>query len=145
MNINEYYKSESDYLRAEEIPVGKLFSVTIKSIEEVIFETKNGKAGTRKLAATFNETEKKLVLNKTNSMTIASMYGSESDNWPGKIVKLYQTKVSFGDEMVDAIRIDLPREEALIQQTPSPQQRNLQQLQQAPPNFDQDFSDDIPF
>jgi len=61
-NVNDYYKSESDYLKAEDIPVNQQFSVTIKGIEEVRFAGKNGAPDTQKLAATFHETEKKLTL-----------------------------------------------------------------------------------
>jgi|TARA_Y100000296_G_scaffold38168_1_gene44192 hypothetical protein len=114
MDVNTYYKSESNYLKADEFEVGKSYKLTIKDTEEVIFDGKNGNPDTHKLALTFNETEKKLTLNKTNATTISSLYGSESDTWPGKVILLFRTKVSFGDDMVDAIRVDLPRQEAAI-------------------------------
>lgn len=161
MDINSYYKSESDYLKADEFEVGKNYRLTIRGVEEVRFDGKNGKPDTQKLALTFDQTEKKLTLNKTNATTIASMYGPESDRWPGSAILLYRTKVSFGDDMVDAIRVDLPRQEATgFSQGPEPaaaedQSQYREQTQQAaevtigaasksPQDFD-NFDDDIPF
>lgn len=137
LDVNQYYKSESDYLKAEDIPLGKQYAMTIKAIEGVEFD--NNQKKEVKLVATFHETEKKLVLNKTNAMMISSMYGPDADQWPGSSILLYQTKVQFGNDMVDAIRVDLPRETVSVAPTnPAPQQTTPAQ------NFD-NFDDDIPF
>lgn len=53
----------------------------------------------------FQEEEKGLVLNKTNTIIIAKLYGDDTDNWVGKQVTLYATEVQFKDDMVDAIRV----------------------------------------
>lgn len=60
----------------------------------------------------FHGKDKGLVLNKTNSGSIAALYGAETDSWEGKEVKLYPTKVSFQGSMVDAIRIKIEPPEA---------------------------------
>ena len=46
-----------------------------------------------------------LVLNLTNSESIADLHGDDVDGWPGNPVTLYQTKVKFRKDRVDAIRI----------------------------------------
>ena len=49
--------------------------------------------------------EKRLVLNKTNALMIASMHGHEVNDWPGKRVTLYATKAQAFGKTVDCIRI----------------------------------------
>lgn len=49
--------------------------------------------------------EKRLVLNKTNALMIASMHGHEVDNWKGKRITLYATKASAFGKTVDCIRV----------------------------------------
>ena len=56
----------------------------------------------------FYETQQDMVLNKTNANQIIISYGSESTAWAGRQVQLYPTKVQFGAEMVDAIRVQVP-------------------------------------
>lgn len=54
---------------------------------------------------------KGLVLNKTNAQSIIANHGPETDDWVGKDVTLYSTKVPFGDRIVSAIRIEEPEPE----------------------------------
>ena len=49
--------------------------------------------------------EKRLVLNKTNAMTIAGIYGYEVDGWQGKKVTLFSTNVTAFGKTTEAIRI----------------------------------------
>lgn len=56
----------------------------------------------------FYETQQDMVLNKTNTNVIIASYGSESNAWAGRQLQLYPTKVQFGAEMVDAIRVQVP-------------------------------------
>lgn len=53
----------------------------------------------------FYEHQQDLVLNKTNANSLIEAFGDESSGWVGKQIQLYQTKVQFGADMVDAIRI----------------------------------------
>jgi hypothetical protein len=53
----------------------------------------------------FTEVEQGFVCNKSNGEMIASLYGYDTDNWIGKRIALYATKVQFGPKMVDAIRV----------------------------------------
>src|SRR5215831_1096232 len=49
---------------------------------------------------------KGLVLNSTNWESIELMHGPESDDWLGKEITLYATKVPFRGKMTDGIRIE---------------------------------------
>jgi hypothetical protein len=109
-NINDVYKTNSDHLKADDIPAGKQVTVVIESIDVQEFEDDNGKKS--KLVVSFEGKEKTLVLNKTNATSISHVLGDDYGNWMGKAIILFSTKVSFGDKMVDAIRVNMPLEEA---------------------------------
>jgi hypothetical protein len=53
----------------------------------------------------FEELERGLVLNKTNSRTIAEMYGSDTDAWMGKKITIYRSETSFQGKVVPCIRV----------------------------------------
>ncbi len=106
MNVNEIYASNSEWLKAEHLPQGKEIRVTIESDEVVELD------GKKKLAIRFAGKEKALVLNKTNSTTIAAAYGPESTAWRGKVIFLYSTKVDYAGQMVDAVRVRAQLEQA---------------------------------
>jgi hypothetical protein len=83
-----------------------------------------------------------LVLNVTNAMAIASLYGDETDAWRGQWITLYPTQCQFGARMVDCIRVrPFPPQHAngqpAFNQQPQPQPFAQQQLmlQPAPPQF----------
>ncbi len=46
-----------------------------------------------------------MILNVTNSKSIATLYGESYKNWAGKSIQLYATKVRFGKDMVDGLRV----------------------------------------
>ncbi len=46
-----------------------------------------------------------VVLNKTNANVLADLHGRDTAKWKGKEVELYATKVQFGADMVDSIRM----------------------------------------
>jgi hypothetical protein len=68
-----------------------------------------------KVLVHFKETEKALVLNKTNALTIAHLYGEQTGGWVGKRISLYITEVSFQGTPMLGIRIRM--------RVPSPQQK----------------------
>lgn len=93
--------------------------------------------------------EKGLVLNKTNANMIATVYGDEMDDWQGAELVLYETKVQFQNQMVDAIRVKIPPRKPVRQAVPARSTINdkpvvTQQYSEInPPPIDVD--DDIPF
>jgi hypothetical protein len=79
--------------------------VTVK-IAKVKAETLRNRAGAdKKPVVYFEGTSKGFALNKTNSKTIAAMYGNDTDAWIGKSITIYPSKTSFGNDEVDAIRV----------------------------------------
>lgn len=101
-SINDIYPSSSTNLKAEDLK-GHAVKVVIESYEIVEFEGKNGKQP--KVVLKFKDKEKGLVCNRTNARIIGEQYGDNPDDWVGKQITIYPTKVDFGGDMVDAIRV----------------------------------------
>jgi hypothetical protein len=60
----------------------------------------------RKWVLWFEETEKGMVLNKTNSKMISQLLLSDdTDDWVGRKIILFPTQVDFQGDQVDAIRV----------------------------------------
>lgn len=53
----------------------------------------------------FEEFGRGLVLNKTNSRTIAGLYGSDTDEWIGQPITIYRSETSFQNKTVPCIRV----------------------------------------
>ena len=66
----------------------------------------------------FFDEQKGLVLNKTNSMTIARLYGNDFSMWSGKPIECFSIPVEFSGEMRDAIRV---REAATVESETTPE------------------------
>lgn len=69
----------------------------------------------------FEETEKGLVLNKTNTNTIAKLYGDDTDDWEGKKIALYATEVEYQGQQSLGIRVRSrpPKVKAAAKATPA--------------------------
>jgi len=59
-----------------------------------------------KLALKFAETDKYLVLNSTNTSIMKEKFGSDTDNWKNKMIRLVITKTKYMGDLVDSILID---------------------------------------
>ena len=101
-NTDEVYQSNSEFLRAEDIGAN-FWTATICNVD-----LKNFDDGSRKLFILFNELDKGLVLNKTNSDTIGELYGKNTDGWLGKQVMLFTMPVDYQGKKVQAIRVRAP-------------------------------------
>lgn len=77
------------------------------TIEKVFVGELTGEKGrkTKKPTIKFVGMEKKLAVNKTNGKTIASMYGTDTDDWVGQSITMYPTTTEFGGETVPCIRV----------------------------------------
>lgn len=65
-----------------------------------------GRSKEDKLVLTFEGAKKKAVLNKTNAIRIAKMYGNDTDDWVGKKITLYfDPSVKFGNDRVGGVRV----------------------------------------
>jgi hypothetical protein len=56
----------------------------------------------------FADVAKGLVCNKTNATTIGRLHGDETDQWPGKRIKLVVAHVDYRGQSVPAIRVAAP-------------------------------------
>jgi hypothetical protein len=116
MKISQLFPSK--FVKAADLN-GKTITLTIAKL--VVEELGHGNEKERKPVLYFQKATKGLVLNRTNAMTIASLYGDESDDWPGKRISIYPTRVRAFGSMQDTIRV---REE--IPAEPKPQAHAVQ-------------------
>ena len=93
----------SGSLKAEELQ-GRDVTLTIRGAEIKIFKDDGG-GPEKKLAVQFAKTDKELICNKTNREIIATLYGDDTDEWLGKKITLYPTRVAYQGKMTNAIRV----------------------------------------
>ena len=100
-----------DYLGAYSLDSGNDMILTIKSIGREMITGTGGKKEECPVCH-WQENQKPMILNTTNLKTIAKMYGSDYDQWPGKRVQIYASTTKFGGDTVECLRIrkDPPEE-----------------------------------
>lgn len=102
MNIGQAFASK--WLKSSDIGDDDL----VLTISDVVIETVGqGEQEEQKPVVYFTETDKGLVLNKTNADSIAKLHGPETDEWAGKRIALFATEVDFGGKQVLALRVRL--------------------------------------
>jgi hypothetical protein len=101
MKVSDAFPSK--YLKAVDLQDKNVTLV----IDRVEFE--NIGDDDRKLVIYFTKAKKGLVLNKTNSKTIAATYGDDTDGWSGKSIVLFPAMVDFRGDTVEAIRVRVPQ------------------------------------
>lgn len=138
MKISQAFPST--YLKAADLQ-GHDVRVAIRDIK---FETLgSGQDAEQKAILYFQGKDRGLVLNKTNAQTIAHAYGDETDDWIGQEIELYTAMVQFQSQMVEAIRVRVPRRKPQQTITSGPEQ-----LRAAKPSQGSSAAladDDIPF
>ena len=140
MHVDNAFPSK--YLRASDLQ-GKTAPVIIDryAFEEI--------GGDRKLVLYFRGKEKGLATNKTNAMTIATVYGPEMDDWIGGELLLYSAMVDFQGKQTEAIRLRIPpRKPASASIAPNARARAEQSVMPAAtPVYDDGFDDssEVPF
>ena len=114
LTVDELFPSK--WLKVGDIDEEQDLALTITrySIEEI------GPDKERKPVLYFSETDKGLVLNKTNAETIGSLYGKGLPGWVGKRIALFTTEVTFGGKPRLGIRVRLRPPQAVKKQ-PAPQ------------------------
>lgn len=100
MNINDVYPSK--YVAASDLKDGNA-RVTIArvEIEKIGDDTKP--------VVYFKGKTKGLVLNKTNSKTIAGILGDETDDWTGGELILFPIMTDYQGKPVEAVRVRAPQ------------------------------------
>src|SRR3990170_4812401 len=100
MKIGSAYPST--FLKADDLQ-GRKVKVVIEKVE--MQEINSGEP--EKPVVYFAGKDKGLVLNKTNAVTLQDILGTdETDDWIGKPIVLYSTKVDFQGKRVLAIRVE---------------------------------------
>ncbi len=105
MNIEQSFPSP--YVKASDLN-GKPSLLTIRTC--VREELGQGNDKEKKPVLYFKEAQKGLVLNKTNANVIADAYGKMTEDWEGKTVEVYPTRVEFRGNLVDGIRVRIQQE-----------------------------------
>lgn len=92
---------------------GRPVTLTITGVDMVELPEDDGSTRMRAVVG-FQETDKGLVLNRTNAECIKAMFGRKVPDWIGKRVTFVPEEVRFGRKTVPAIRVqgspDLERE-----------------------------------
>lgn len=131
MKITDLFPSK--YVKASDLN-GKPVTLTIARL--VVEKMGHGSEQESKPVLYFQKATKGLVLNRTNAMIIAGLYGNESDDWGGQRITIYPTKVRAFGTMQDAIRV---KEEIPAQ--PKPQAQAPQMEEAAEIDDAEDVSD----
>ncbi len=96
----------SRYLRAVDFE-GKPVTLTIAEVVKDKVQMATGQKA-EKYILRFRETEKELILNKTNAKSVAKVLAEpRAVNWPGSRITLKPTTCEAFGEIVDCIRIAL--------------------------------------
>jgi hypothetical protein len=114
VDINAAFPSK--YVKASEVPEEGL-AVTIDRVEMADVDGK----GQMKPVLYFRRAKKGMVLNITNSKKIASLLGSSNtDNWEGQSITLYQGETEYQGETVACIRVRAAKgvQQAPVSQSP---------------------------
>lgn len=99
MNINKLFPSK--YAKAHDLPESGVVVV----MSHIKIE-KMGQPPKDNAVLYFERASKGMVLNRTNAMIIASLYGPETDGWKGKRIRLYATWVKAFNKNNHVIRVD---------------------------------------
>ena len=99
-NVNDIYSSGGQFFKAIDI-INKPRILTVTSVQP---ETM--KDGKRKLKLGFKEDEQILLLNKTNAMIVANVYGADWSGWIGRKIKLRAGKTTYQSRLVDCINVE---------------------------------------
>jgi len=97
---------QSKYFRAEDFAPGQEKKLKIKSVTEALIGI--GADQQKKLTVCFTNSEKGLVLNKTNNRTLRGVFGDPVSGWTDKIIVLYRTEAEMRGRMVPALRVRIP-------------------------------------
>ena len=105
MHIKDLWPSK--YVKADDLE-NRAVTVTIEQVK--IEAMVNDDHEVKKPVLYFKEAEKALILNRTNGLIIAKLYGPETDRWVGKRITLYCKVINYFGEPKNCIRVrvDVP-------------------------------------
>lgn len=103
MKINQAFPSK--YLSKEDVKEPKVCVIESVAIDEL--DGDDGKEN--KPTVYFSNEVKPLILNRVNWMTIADLYGEDSDTWKGNSIEAYcDPSIMFGAKRVGGVRVRKP-------------------------------------
>lgn len=115
MRVTEF--CPSPHLEAADIgdDIGATKVVTIRGVTK----KEVGAEKVLKGVVFFEEFDRGMVVNRTNSNTIAALHGGETDNWIGCRITLYRSEAAMNGKIVPCIRVkdSVPKE---LEQTAAP-------------------------
>lgn len=92
-----------DYIGAYALPNGQDLTVTIDYVQR---ETVTGSGGKKEDCTVAHLVgQKPMILNVTNSKSIAKLYGPFIEEWAGKQITLYASMTKLAGEMVECLRV----------------------------------------
>ena len=95
---------DKNYLGSWDVPESEDLILTIDQAHQD--DVKNERGSERKLTIHFVEDYKPMILNATNSKAISAAFGSSKvEDWAGKKLAIYTTKVTAFGGTTDALRI----------------------------------------
>jgi hypothetical protein len=95
----------SQYIKHVELK-GKDVTLTIKRVELGELQVRGKDEKKRRGVIWFEETPKKMVLNRANAETIVKLYGKFTGEWVGRRITLYpDPRVRFGRDEVGGTRV----------------------------------------
>lgn len=92
-----------DYLGAYSLEVGQDMNVTIDHVRRDMVTGVGGKKEECTIA--YLKGQKPLILNNTNSKSIAKLYGPYIEDWAGKPITLFATTTKLAGETVECLRV----------------------------------------
>jgi hypothetical protein len=114
MNINNAFPSK--WLKSGDVEEDDLILTISRVAMEDIGQGENQE---NKPVLYFEETEKGMVLNKTNAEAISRLHTPETDNWIGKKIAIFATEVDFAGKQTLALRVRM-KAPKIAQQKPQP-------------------------
>jgi hypothetical protein len=114
MNINDQF--ESKYLKSSDLQGRSVRAKLLNVVSEKVGDD-------TKIVLYFVGKQKGMICNRTNSMTLAEVWGPETDNWVGGDLEIFSMKVPFQGKLTDGLRVrPMPnRQVAPQQQRAAPQ------------------------
>lgn len=111
MNIQNAFPSK--WLKSGDVEDGDLTFTIDRVVMEDIGQGDNQET---KPVIYFRETDKGMVLNKTNADTISRLHTPETDNWIGKQISIFATEVDFAGKQTLALRVRMkaPKPSAVV-------------------------------
>lgn len=106
MKISNAFPSK--YLRSEDLEMGKQYKVTIDRV--LVEDVGRENNPEHKPVVYFVGAKKGMVLNKTNAMTLATLFGDETDSWPGREIYLFVAMTTMMGEPTKGLRLGMPQQ-----------------------------------